>query len=537
MTDFYFDQKRNLLIYPNTSRFTTNQIRNAIPEAREINGSYLAVPRNLRNSQVLRLFNYPVAPVIHDQNYDFPIEPGRKPLPHQKVYANFQILHPRCHNLGDPGTMKTLASLWAAERLMQWHKPGKFRALIVAPLTILDTVWASAIFKNFLSRRSFEILHGTADKRSRLLAAKPDFAIINYEGVGIGTHTRKKFELGALAQQIMEDGDIKLIIIDESRGYGDSTSLRSRVARVVFKQHPYMWMLCGSPTPQAPTDCYGMGKLLNNAQGKSFRTFQMETMTKVSQFKWVPQRDGYRKAKQLLTPAVRFGLDEIWNGPEQTIQQREVELTDEQKKLMVTLKRDLQMAVKNGQLITAAHEGAARQKLLQISMGAIYDANHRAHVVDSAPRLHELDQIVASTQRKIVVFVGLTSIVHLVYKHLSKHWRCGIINGEVSQKNRAEEIRLFASEPNYKAVIADPSVVSHGINEFVVADTGVWYGPVDKVDDWIQGNKRIRRPGQLYPSTIFQIVSNKTEKAIFQRLERNETLQGLMLDMVRKGEL
>lgn len=537
MVEFYFDKQRQLLVYKGVPQFTADQLCQAIPEAKQINGHYLAVPRNLRNSQVLTFFRWPVAPVITDQSYDWPIEPGKTPLPHQKIYANFQVLNPRCHNLGDPGTMKTLSSLWGAERLMQWHPKGKFRAIIVAPLTILDTVWASAIFKNFLGRRSFEILHGTADKRSRLLATKPDFSIINYDGIGVGTRTRGKFELGALAKQIMEDEDIKLVIIDESRGYGDATSLRSRVARLVFKQHPYMWQLCGSPTPQAPTDCYGMSKLLNNAQGKSFRTFQLETMTKVSQFRWVPQRDGYAKAKRLLTPAIRFGLDEIWNGPEQTIQQRIVELTEEQKRLLASLKRDLQLAVKNGQLITAAHEGAARQKLLQISMGAVYDSTHRAHLVDSAPRLHELDQIVVSTQRKVVVFVGLTSIVHLVYRHLSKQWRCGIINGEVPQKRRAEEIRLFASEPDYKAIIADPSVVSHGINEFVVADTGIWYGPVDKVDDWIQGNKRIRRPGQQFPSTIFQIVSNNTEKEIFRRLETNTSLQNLMLDMVRKGEL
>jgi hypothetical protein len=165
MSDFYHDQTRNLLIYKTTNGGLTDQLRQAIPEAREINGHYLAVPRNLRNSQILRHFQFPVAPMITDANYDFPIEPGKKALEHQKVMANFELLHPRCFNLSDPGTMKTQAALWFADWLMQQYPPGKCRALIMAPLTVLETVWPKAIFISFLGRRTFEILHGDANKR------------------------------------------------------------------------------------------------------------------------------------------------------------------------------------------------------------------------------------------------------------------------------------------------------------------------------------------------------------------------------------
>ena len=74
MTDFWYDQTRNLLIYPST--FSQN-IQQAIPEARTVNGHYLAVPRTLRNCQVLRHFNYPVVPIIEE--YDWPAPPGIKP--------------------------------------------------------------------------------------------------------------------------------------------------------------------------------------------------------------------------------------------------------------------------------------------------------------------------------------------------------------------------------------------------------------------------------------------------------------------------
>ncbi len=64
----------------------------------------------------------------------------------------------------------------------------------------------------------------------------------------------------------------------------------------------------------------------------------------------------------------------------------------------------------------------------------------------------------------------------------------------------------------------------------------VWFGATDRAKAWIQGNARVRRPGQKYPSTCFQLVSNKLEEEIFDRLENNTSMQGLMLDAIRKGE-
>ena len=532
-----FDHAHNVLVYPALARGTSDLILQYIPEAREFNGSSVGVPRTLRNSQVLRWLGHPVAPIITEQNYDWPIEPGRSPLPHQKIYANFQALHPRCFNLGDPGTMKTLSSLWAADWLMKQHPPGEFRVLIVCPLTIIETVWGTAIFRNFLGRRSFEILHGTSEKRRKLFARKPDFALINFDGVGVDAHTRKGITLDGFSKELAEREDIKLVIVDEARGYGDSSTNRNKIARQVIGRKPYLWQLSGSPTPNKPTDCYGMAKLCNNAFGKSFQTFQQDTMIKVSNFVWKPKKDGYEVARRLLVPAVRFTLDEIWQGPPQTIQQREVELSGPQRRAMAELKRDLQIMMESGHVIDAINEAAYRQKLLQISLGAIYDRQHREHLIDSTPRLKELEKIISSTQRKVVIFVPLTSVIHLLYKHLSKKkYGCAVINGEVPQKQRAGIIRQFAEDENTRIMITDPGTTAHGVNEFVVADTGVWYGGVDKADHWKQGNDRIRRPGQRYPSTIFQIVSNQTEKEIFKRLETNTSMQGLMLEAVKRGD-
>lgn len=530
---FFHDKQRNLVIYEGVS----DVIAQAIPESKILQNRWTALPFNLRNAQVLAHFNAPVPPIITDDNYDFPIEPGKTPLAHQKTYANFSVLNPKMFNLGDPGTMKTLSTLWALDWLMSQYPKGTFRALVIAPLSILETVWATGVFRNFLGRRSVEILHGSEQKRLSLLDKKADISVINFDGVGVGAHTRKKFELDGFAQTLADRKDIQLIVIDEASAYSDATTKRHRIARAVFGDRPYIWQLTGTPTSNAPTDAYGMAKLVNNAFGKSFRSFQMETMTKVTQFKWVPQKDGYEKARRVLTPSIRFAIEEIWDGPEMTTQQRQVELTADQKKLLVDLKKNLQVAMKGGTVINAINEGAARTKFLQIVLGAVYDEHHRVHTVDNKPRMDEVERIIESTDRKVLIFVPLTSVVHLLDKKLSKRWKCGFINGEVAPSKRPDIIRAFETDPDFKVMIVDPQATAHGINEFVVADTVIWMGPTEKTELYIQGNKRAHRPGQKWPVTIYQIVATAFEKEIFRRLETNQSMQGVLLNMVRNGEI
>src|ERR1700743_3039229 len=376
-----------------------------IPDLKRVNGSYFAVPKTLANLQVLAWYNWSVPPVMTDNNYDWPIEPGKTPQPHQKIYANFTALHPRMFNLGDPGTMKTLSTLWALDFLMLQSRE-KFKAMIVCPLTIIETTWAAAIFRNFLGRRTFEVLTGSPEKRLRGLAKDVDIFLVNHDGIKVGAHIRRKvdsrnprqkrIELDRFSAEIAARSDIKLIIIDEAHGFGEASSARSGVAQMLFGpgKRPMLKQLTGTPNATAPTDCYGMAKLSNDAFGKSYGRFRLETMIKVSDFKWVPQKDGYDKARRLLTPAFRFGLDEIWSEGKDipmTIQRRKIDLTEEKKGEMKALKNELQVMSQSGHAISAANESAARQKLTQLSLGAVYDGEHVGALIDASARYRELE--------------------------------------------------------------------------------------------------------------------------------------------------
>jgi SNF2 family DNA or RNA helicase len=532
MTSFWHDAQRNLLIYPGSPLPAVQQ---AIPETRLLNGSYFAIPRTLATSQIMRHFNYPVAPVITDAAYNWPRPPRIKhPYESQKLTANFLVLHPRCFNLSDLGSGKTESALWAADYLMRQHPPGTFRCLVVAPLSILQRVWADRIHQMFLGGRTVEILHGTPSERLERLHRKPDFAIINFEGVGIGTKTRKQFVLGGLSEALRDDAGIKLVIIDEASAYKDSTTKRHRIARSVLGQRPYLWLMTGTPTPNAPTDAFGLAKLVNNAFGKSRTGFMEETMQKVTQFKWVPRRDGYEKAAAILSPSIRFDIRDVWDAPEMVIQQRQVPLTDEQVRMLAQLKKELAVTMKGG-AITAANEAAARSKYLQISLGAVYDAAHVAHKVDASPRINELEDVIEQAPGKWLCFVPFTSAVNIVHNRLKQRYNCAIVNGNVSQKERSEVFSAF-QDGDLQGIIADPGTMSHGLDLWM-ARTVIWYSCVDKAELFAQANKRAHRPGQKFPVSVVQIVSNKLEIEIFRRLENNLSLQGSLLDLAREGGL
>lgn len=546
MTEMWFDEKRNILIYP--SVFTSN-VQQAIPEARTINGHYLAVPRTLRNCQILRWFQYPVPPIITDETYDFPIMPGRQPLDTQRIQSNFSVLHPRMFNLSEPGTMKTLSSLWAYDFLRRKFPKGTFRALVIGTLSTLETGWAKEIYTNFLDMMSFEILHGSQQKRLALLEKNRDVYIINHDGVGVGAHIHKRLELDGFCKELANRKDIQVVIVDEASAYKDATTKRNRLARLIFTNRLYLWPLTGSPTPTAPTDSYGIAKLVNNALGMSFTNFRAETMYQPfhGSFRWLPKKDGYDKARKLLTPAIRIPLSAVWQGPELITEMRTIELTEQQKKLLTDLKRDFVVKMKSGQAITAINEAAARQKFLQISLGAIYDENHKIYLVDAEPRYTEAKNVIEETERKVVIFAGITSVVELLYKHLTefgqkktrtRKWRAEIINGDVPQKERARIIRSYEKDDSdLRVVICDPQTTAHGINEFVAADSALWFGTTEKAELYDQGNKRIRRPGQKYPTRAVQLVSNPLEKEIFRRLENNLSLQGSLLALVESGAI
>lgn len=510
----WFDAQRNLVVY-DTPR--AEEIASSVPNAVRLHNGYVACPASLYNLQLLRYLGFETIQPM-DIAYDWP---GRyTPFTAQRVTANFLAVHPRAFVLNDMGTGKTLAALWGADFVMQ-HNHG-VRCLVVAPLSTLERVWADAIFQNFLGRRKCVVLHGSAAKRRELLATEADFYIVNYDGVEV------------LAKELDARSDIRMCIIDEASAYRNRTTERHRVARKLMAVKDYLWLMTGTPTPNGPTDAYGMAKLVNNAFGEGWQSYHDRVMMKVSMYKWVPKAGAHAEAHKLLQPAVRFAISDCIDLPPCTVQARDVELSPEQAKAYKEMKRDLVLVAARGS-ITAVNEAALRLKLLQIACGAVYGPDREIHHIDAAPRLKALREIMEQCNEKIIIFAPFTSVVHMIHRELKKDYSIEVINGEVPAKQRNEIFSAFMEKAYPRVLVADPGTMSHGLT-LTAASAIIWYAPTDRTEIYLQANKRIDRPGQVHATTIVQLAATPVEREIYRRLENNEQMQGLIL-LLAKGKI
>ena len=156
--------------------------------------------------------------------------------------------------------------------------------------------------------------------------------------------------------------------------------------------------------------------------------------------------------------------------------------------------------------------------------------------MDAAPRLNELLELVEQAPGKCLIFCPFTSIVNIVHRKLKERWSIEKIYGDVTERDRARIFDAFQKEDHPRLLVADPQTMAHGLDLWR-AQTTIWFGPTDKAEIYQQANRRMHRPGQTFPSTVVQIVSNPLEREIYKRLESNTALQGALLDVIRRGEL
>lgn len=526
----FYSRQHNCVVYqvPNPAHVLA-----AIHDARPVNGSMVAVPATLFNFQLARVLGLPVPPVLDIAGYDWPAPPGRRPYEHQRHMSNFAILHPRHFNLSDMGTGKTLSTLWAADYLMQ--EGAVHRALILAPLSTLKRVWDDEIFRTFINGRTATILHGTREDRLERLQRDVDFYIINHDGLGIGSKRENhKLVLGPVAQQIRDRADIDLVIVDEASAYKDGQTQRSRILRAAIGQKPFIWLLSGTPTPNAPTDAWSLAKIVGGLPGESFTSFRGRTMLQVSPFKWIPRATAVDTVRKTLTPAVRFSRAECIDLPECVVETRDVELSPTQEKAYRELKKDLQVQIgQSGRIITAVNEAVLRLKLIQIVSGALYGPDREVIKTDCAPRLQVLKEVIDEAGAKVLVFASLTSVVNLVAAELKNVYgehSIAKVYGGTGAHARDAIFSAFETQPEPRIIVADPGTMSHGLT-LVAANTIVWFTPTDKGEIYDQANARINRPGQKNKMLVVRLASTPVEREIYRRLAEKESMQGAVLKL------
>jgi hypothetical protein len=311
----------------------------------------VVVPHGIKEVQKLHTLGIEApSAILHYYNW-----PGRfQPYQHQKDTAAFLTIHPKALVLNEIGTGKTQSALWAADYLMEVGAVSK--VLIMSPLSTLERVWGDAVYMNLTHRRA-TVLHGTAERRKKLLRQNADFYIVNHDGFAI------------IAQEAK--GMFDLIIVDEAAVLRNPTTKRFRTFRrwMDNEKDARLWLMTGTPTPNEPTDAWALAKLIDSPYcTKTYTAFKDQVMQKMGPYRYIARPDSPDTVKHILQPAVRFTRDECFDLPDTVVQTREVPLTPDQAHHYKQMLKHLITETGGADgTITAVNEAVKAMKLIQIA--------------------------------------------------------------------------------------------------------------------------------------------------------------------------
>lgn len=505
-----------------------SKITTVIPTAKEFvhNGDRLvAVPHKPDETIVMRNLGYDIPSPM---NMYYPYNGRFKPFDAQKETAQFASMNHRCFILNSMGLGKTITTLWAIDYLQRIG--AVHRVLVICPISVMERTWADEIFKSF-PEMQVNVLYGTRSKRKQLLEQPADIYIINTDAIKI------------IKDDLEVRPDIDLVVIDELALFRNSGSDRWKAANEICNKQlggkRRVWGLTGSPTPNSPADAFGQIKLVTpDSKGcpRYYGRFRDMVMTQVSQFRYVPKLDAAETVAKYMQPAIRFALDDVVDLPPQIITQRSVALSGEQKKAYRSMVEQLRAELSNGD-IQAVNEGVKASKLLQIACGVAYgtdeDGQNVSIQLDCKQRYEAVDEVINESEGKTIVFVPLSGALNALRDYLVEAGHTvAVVDGSTPKHERDDIFYNFQNTEDPGVIVANPAAMSHGLT-LTAATTIVWFGACYSNEVYQQACARVRRPGQKRSTVIVQIISTPIEEKIYKRIGDRQSLQGLLLDIVR----
>jgi SNF2 family DNA or RNA helicase len=458
-------------------------------------------------------------------DYDWPCRPGEKPQPGQREMANHMVTHPRSFVFSSMRTGKTRAALWAMDWLMSRAKK-RIRAVIVSDLMALERTWSYETLTSLLGRRTFTILHGTAQQRVDRLQEDVDFFFINHDGLKVGYRRDHRHE--TLAKALLARDDIKIAVLDEAAVYRNrSTATFVSARNLLSRRCSFVWAMTGTPMPNGVLDAYGIKKIVEPDWPLPYRVWQDRVTYKVGLFRREPRKDAAQEVDKILSPAIRISQEQVFDQTECKIETIEAPLSLQQKRYMRELKQQLLLMLENGVEIPAVNQAALRFKLIQCACGCVYDSEHESHFIDAAPRLELFDKLIAETRGKIIVFSPLINSAHMLHVRLGS--QSLLMQATMSRKAKVELLKEFQHGPG-RILTSHPGPVARGL-DLACASTVVWYAPIDRTEHYIQANQRINGPVQKNIRKIYRLTGSSIETEIYERLEANQAMQGAILKL------
>jgi SNF2 family DNA or RNA helicase len=190
--------------------------------------------------------------------------------------------------------------------------------------------------------------------------------------------------------------------------------------------------------------------------------------------------------------------------------------------------------------LTAANSAAMLSKLMQISLGWVYDNRRGVIHLDNKARIQAMIDVVDSAARKVIILVPFKHALQGLSDALTlAGYENAPVSGDTPPAARDSIFNTFQNDhtaivgPNTrrirnKVLLAHPQCIAHGLT-LTAADTILWFGPIMSSEIYDQATMRIRRIGQKYRQLFLHLQATAVERKYYGLLARRVNAQDALL--------
>lgn len=405
-------------------------------------------------------------------------------------------------NLSDCGTGKTRTSIEVVRA-----RKHEGRTLIVCPKSIMQPAWGNDLDR-FAPELSYSI--ATATNRAEAFNAQTDIVITNHDAV---LWIKK-----CLDKKIPVLNGFTQLIVDESTCLKNPSQ---RTAAVIsFKNYfKYRLLLTGTVYTNTLTDIWRQALICDDGQrlGNSFFRFRSQVCTGrtlgngITVWEDKPGMEPiiYELLKDI---ALRHKLEDCVEIPENSVHTVDFELNKAHLKTYQEFENNALLQL-NDSKVTAINAAVLANKLLQITSGAVYDADHNYQLLTTDR--YELIKDLAEARPQVVIAFHWQHQKDQLLKLLPN---AKYIDGSISNKNRTELITAFQAK-EIPQILIHPKTGAHGIT-LTAGTATIWASPTYSSEDFTQLNHRIYRAGQTKKTeTLLVTAKNTIEETVYSKLQ------------------
>lgn len=436
----------------------------------------------------------------------------------QKFATNFILEHPISAVLLDMGLGKTSITLTAIDELI-YNQFEVSKVLIIAPLRVARDTWPAEIEKwDHLKGLTYSVAVGSEAQRKAALKQKADIYIINRENVDwLINNSGLPF-------------NYDMVVIDELSSFKSYQAKRFKSLLKVRPTVKRIVGLTGTPSSNGLMDLWAefriidMGKRLGRFISH-FRSnyFDPDKRNQQMVLSYKPKAGAEDEIYRLISDiTISMKSTDYLKMPECVLNEIAVRLSDKERKIYDTLKKELVVSFK-GKEIDAVNAAALSNKLCQMANGAVYGEDKQVFEIHNR-KLDALEDLIESANGKPV-------LIAYWFKHDLER---------IKKRFSIREIKSSADIADWNAgkipvAVIHPASAGHGLNLQVGGSTLIWFGLTWSLELYQQTNARLWRQGQTSDTVVIHhfIAKGTIDENIMAALSRKEKTQSALIYAVK----